>query len=92
MEKQVFENKLFEMFPDAKTSGIISNKNIVEVMAAVGTKRFPHWMMTRVSRGVYAINSVDSPAAQVIPFKQKETSMVPAIDSRSEERRCRERV
>jgi hypothetical protein len=81
MEKQVFENKLFEMFPDAKTSGIISNRNIVEVMAAVGTKRFPHWMMTRVSRGVYAINSVDSPAAQVIPFKPKETSMVPAIDS-----------
>lgn len=52
-----FEDKLFEMFPDAKSEGVVKNSELLEVMAALGTKTSPKWLMTdRIGRGLYAIS------------------------------------
>ena len=85
MEKQIFESKLFEMYPDAKTTGIIPNKDIVQVMSVLGTKKFPHWMVTRMSRGVYALKpeylgQEEIEVEAVVP-KASKVSLIPAVDS-----------
>ena len=52
-----FEAKLFELFPDAKTQGIVKNQELLDTMRALGTKKSPRWLMTnRVGRGLYAID------------------------------------
>jgi len=52
-----FESKLFELFPDAQTQGIIKNSELLETMRALGTKTSPKWLMVnRVGRGLYAID------------------------------------
>jgi MoxR-like ATPase len=56
MEKTLFESKMFEMFPDIKSTGIIKNAQLVDTMKALGTTKAPRWLMTnRVGRGLYAI-------------------------------------
>ena len=51
-----FEGKLFEMFPDAKTSSTVSRQQIVTVMKKLKTDKYPLWLMkTKVGRGLYAI-------------------------------------
>ena len=51
-----FEDKLFEMFPDAKASSTVSRQQIVEVMKKLKTEKYPLWLMkTKVGRGLYAI-------------------------------------
>lgn len=52
-----FESKLFELFPDVKTQGIVKNSELLETMRALGTKKSPRWLMVnRVGRGLYAID------------------------------------
>lgn len=52
-----FEDKLFEMFPDVKTEGVVQNAQLLETMRALGTKTSPKWLMaTKVGRGLYAID------------------------------------
>jgi MoxR-like ATPase len=52
-----FESKLFELFPDAKTQGIVKNQELLDTMRALGTKKSPRWLMVnRVGRGLYAID------------------------------------
>lgn len=52
-----FESKLFELFPDVKTQGIVKNQELLDTMRALGTKKSPRWLMVnRVSRGLYAID------------------------------------
>jgi len=54
---EMFENKLNEMFPEVAISGTVSRSAIQEVMTAVGTKKYPQWLMVnRVGRGLYAVN------------------------------------
>jgi len=56
MEQNVFESKLFEMFPDILDSGVVSRQQIVETMTALGTTKYPNWLMVnKVDRGLYAI-------------------------------------
>ena len=51
-----FEDKLFEMFPDAKASSTVSRQQIVVVMKKLKTEKYPLWLMkTKVGRGLYAI-------------------------------------
>lgn len=51
-----FENKLFEIFPDVKTEGVVQNSQLLETMRALGTTSQPKWLMeNKVSRGLYAI-------------------------------------
>lgn len=51
-----FETKLFELFPDVKTEGIIQNAQLLETMRVLGTKTSPRWLMVdKVGRGLYAL-------------------------------------
>ena len=62
--RATFEAKMHEMFPDTITSGVVKNSELLEVMAALGTKTSPRWLMqARVGRGLYAIpgGSVTAP-------------------------------
>ena len=55
--KSEFESKLFEMFPDTKTKGVVQNSELLAVMKELDTKTSPKWLMVdRVGRGLYAIN------------------------------------
>jgi MoxR-like ATPase len=55
-EKAVFEQKLFEMFPDVQTKGIVENSQLLAVMRELGTKKSPRWLMVdKVGRGLYAV-------------------------------------
>jgi len=52
-----FETKLFELFPDVKTEGLVQNAQLLETMRALNTKTSPKWLMVnKVSRGLYAID------------------------------------
>jgi MoxR-like ATPase len=52
-----FETKLFELFPDVKTEGLVQNAQLLETMRALDTKTSPKWLMVnKVSRGLYAID------------------------------------
>jgi hypothetical protein len=56
MDQNVFESKLLEMFPDIIDSGVVSRTQIVDTMNALGTTKYPNWLMTnKVGRGLYAI-------------------------------------
>ena len=52
-----FESKLYEMFPDVATEKTVSRPQLMEVMSALKTEKFPLWMMKeKVGRGLYAID------------------------------------
>jgi hypothetical protein len=52
-----FETKMYEMFPDLKSSGRVSRPQLVEVMGAMKTTKYPLWLMAnKVGRGLYAID------------------------------------
>ncbi len=54
--QQQFEGKLSEMFPDAKSEGVVSRAQLQEVMSALGTTKYPSWLMyDKVGRGLYAL-------------------------------------
>lgn len=56
MNQEVFESKLFEMFPDVVTSRVVTRKQITETMSALGTDKYPKWIIdNKVGRGLYAI-------------------------------------
>lgn len=56
MEKDLFESKLFTMFPDVAETGVVSRSQLVDTMNALGTTKYPNWLMTnKVGRGLYAI-------------------------------------
>lgn len=78
-----FETKLFEMYPDVVTSGSVSRKQIVDVMDALGSKKYPTWIMeNKLSRGVYAIAGGKAvTSAPVIKLPTPTTvSMIPNED------------
>lgn len=68
--KEVFESKLFALFPDVAVSGTVTRKQITETMAALGTEKYPKWIIdNKVGRGLYAIaggNAVMKTAPQEI--------------------------
>lgn len=54
--REQFEGKLFEMFPDAQSSGLVTRFQIKETMAALDTEKWATWLMKdSVGRGLYAI-------------------------------------
>ena len=56
MSNEVFESKLFELFPEVATSKVVSRQQLVEVMNNLGTTKYPQWLMQdKVGRGLYAI-------------------------------------
>ena len=57
-----FESKLFELFPDVKTEGVVQNSQLLETMRTLGTTTQPKWLMVnKVSRGLYAIDGNGKP-------------------------------
>ena len=89
--KDTFEAKLFDMFPDIKTTGRVKNQELLDVMSAIGTKTSPRWLMqNRVSRGVYAFpvagNAALKPMEQETPKESyvvdftDTTALIPSVD------------
>jgi MoxR-like ATPase len=55
-QKAFFEDKLFEMFPDTKTSGTVTRKQLLEVRTKNKIDYHPLWLMQDVvGRGLYSI-------------------------------------
>ena len=80
-KRDLFEAKLFDLHPDTKTSGTATKAQITDAMHASGIKSFPNSFVTRMTRGVYALNSVpDTKVAEVVPFPTKEVTLVPSVD------------
>lgn len=76
MNEQVFEAKLFEMFPDVKSSGVVSRKQITETMDALGTTKYPNWLMAnKVGRGLYAIAGGAAVQSAPVPSYQQESDV-----------------
>jgi len=54
--KEVFESKLFELFPDVAVAKVVTRKQVTDTMAALGTEKYPKWIIdNKVGRGLYAI-------------------------------------
>lgn len=52
-----FDAKLFEMFPECFSEGVVSRAQVDQVREALGTKSYPVWHMeNRVGRGLYAVS------------------------------------
>lgn len=73
-----FECKMFEMFPDVQTTGTVSRPQLIEVMGALKTEKYPLWLMKeKVGRGLYALdggvnrNVVGNTALKVETVKQE---------------------
>lgn len=72
-----FEAKLFEMFPDAQTAGSVTRKQVAEVMEALGTKKWPSYILkNQVSRGVYSLTPVVKPQKQEQPVVVQQSSFI----------------
>jgi MoxR-like ATPase len=55
--RDVFETKMFEMFPDVASRRTVSRPELLDVMKALKTEKYPLWLMkTKVGRGLYAID------------------------------------
>lgn len=87
-----FTKALTDKFPDVATTGVVSRKQITEIMNDSGEK-FPAWILeNRVSRGLYALSpSPGVKTGEVITFAAKEncgkstvfiadTSLIPTKD------------
>lgn len=92
MKQEVFESKLFELFPDVQSSGTVSRQQIVTTMEQLGTTKYPTWLMAnKVGRGLYAIaggasNAVAKPAetfenaVQKVNYVTEATVAAPLVD------------
>jgi len=82
-----FEAKLVEMYPDTASSGTVTRQEILDVMAAMNSKRYPSWMMkNRVGRGLYAISGgaavaqkTPEPESVKVDFSDTQ-SLIPTVD------------
>lgn len=53
-----FEAKMFEMFPSINESGQVTRQQIMQVLDAMKSKKWPTWITNvKVSRGVYAVGN-----------------------------------
>ena len=80
--REVFETKLNEMFPDVATRGTVSRPELLDVMKALKTEKYPLWLMKdKVGRGLYAVAGggdghtpavvIGNNALKVAPVKQE---------------------
>ena len=55
--REQFEAKMHEMHPDVQTRGTVSRPELLAVMQALKTEKYPLWLMKdKVGRGLYAID------------------------------------
>ena len=75
--RELFESKLSEMYPDTQTKGTVSRPELLDVMKALKTEKYPLWLMkTKIGRGLYAIDGGATPvigntALKATPVKQE---------------------
>ena len=75
MNQQLFETKLFELFPDVQSSGTVSRQQIMSTMNALNTTKYPTWLMAnKVGRGLYAIAGGNA-VAKVVPLETIENDV-----------------
>lgn len=76
--KSKFEAKLYDLFPEIKTSGTVNRKQIQDTLDALGGGKYPGWLCRpemRVSRGTYSIQG------NVIKMEeQPQVSMTQAVE------------
>ncbi len=83
----MFEAKMYELFPEVATKGVVSRPQLLETMANMNTEKYPLWLMkTKVGRGLYAIEGgtpVDFPTAgnTALKPKKQESFMVDYNDT-----------
>lgn len=76
-QKAFFEDKLFEMFPDTKTTGTVTRKQLLEVRTKNKINYHPLWLMQDVvGRGLYSING-GKPSTVVVGNTVVETKSEP---------------
>jgi len=79
-KNEIFETRLYEMFPDTKTTGTITTKNIEAVMKDVKTSYFPRFLLShRVQRGLYAVKG-SYREDEVVNTPTVKLSLIPKID------------
>jgi len=60
--REMFESKLAEMYPDTVTNRTVSRPELLDVMKAMKTEKYPLWLMkNKVGRGLYAIDGGATP-------------------------------
>lgn len=60
--REMFESKLAEMYPDTVTNRTVSRPELLDVMKAMKTEKYPLWLMkNKVGRGLYAIDGSATP-------------------------------
>jgi len=93
--REMFESKLAEMYPDTVTNRTVSRPELLDVMKAMKTEKYPLWLMkNKVGRGLYAIDGGATPvvgntALKAQPVKQESfkvdysdiSALVPKKDS-----------
>lgn len=94
--KTEFESKMYELFPDIKTTGQVDRKQIQSTMDALGSTKYPSWLTKpemRVARGVFSIvnggsvpdrevsfNAANHPKSALIAGQDDVKSLVPVRD------------
>lgn len=60
-----FDDALFEAYPDVKTTGQVTRKQIVEIREKLGTNKWPtHIVKNQIDRGLYAVAGGSAIAAE----------------------------
>lgn len=85
----MFEAKMYELFPEVATKGVVSRPQLLETMAHMNTEKYPLWLMkNKAGRGLYAIEGgtpVDFPTAgnTALKPKKQESFMVDYTDTQA---------
>lgn len=67
-QKQMFEAKLAEMYPDTVTTGRVTRKQLIDVRESLGNQFHPLWLMQHsIGRGLYVINGGNASAPVATP-------------------------
>lgn len=76
-----FDAALFETFPDTKTSGQVTRKQIVEIREKLGTNKWPsHIVNNQISRGLYAVPVNANDNTKIALNVSEVNSLIPAKD------------
>lgn len=82
--KTQFLDSLLQEFPDVKSTGQFSRKQIVHMMEKLGTNKWPTWLMTqRAGRGLYVLPGREQTPEETIEVTtptHDTSSLVPKID------------
>jgi len=85
----MFEAKMYELFPEVATKGVVSRPQLLETMAHMNTEKYPLWLMkNKAGRGLSASEGgtpVDFPTAgnTALKPKKQESFMVDYTDTQA---------